>query len=329
MFGQAGADPAQLEQMWKMLDDLAENNPLEYEKLIGDAKNDMKRQQKEQEFIPDPGFVAQAILESMDTVLTTTSTGVLYADLFINFCQSQSILRPFDKERKLAETENDLDGCSVPISLGKCREDMKGNNGKRLIYDVVVHPIVYKRARTDNGFKTFISMLAIEKVVSHQKSPLRVRKGSLDFPKISYKAGKQPQPHIIQFDANPEFFKAPVVPVEQEIQLLPQVQPTPGLITVVAEEDFDLEISREGGSDWVDSVTACRVNDSVDFQIKYFADPGEIEIEGRACTMTVIAGGYEPLTLSWENTTILFEEASAKLRPKLNSLTISVPTKQK
>ena len=321
MFGPTGADPAQLEQMWKMLDDLAENNPTEYEKLIGEAKNDMKKQQKEQEFIPDPGFVAQGILECIDTVITGTSTGPYFAEAFINFCQSSSVLRPFNKERQLAETEAELDGCSVPISLGKSREDMKGVQGKRLIYDVVVHPIVYKRARTDQGFKIFISMLAFEKVV--KTGNLRVRKGTLQFPKISYKAGK-PQPHVLQFEANPEYFKFPAKPVEQEIELIKQVAPTPGLITVVSEEDFDLEISRVGGRDWVDTVTASNAGDTLNFQVNLISDAEEFEIEGKGCSMTVISGGFEPLEISWENFQVSFETATAQLRPKKKLLTISI-----
>jgi hypothetical protein len=146
------------------------------------------------------------------------------------------VLKPFTESRVLAQDIKDLDNCSIPISLGVRREDMKGAGGtKRVIYDVVINPLVYQRCRSDIQFRAFTSMLAIEKVVKQESmhaaqaklGNIRVRKGVLSFPPISYKAGKEPQKHVLQLEADPAFFK--VVEAPALAQAEPNVMISPAL----------------------------------------------------------------------------------------------------
>ena len=206
-----GADPAQLDQVWKMLDDMAENNPLEYEKLVKSAKTEMKQQHEERKFIPNPGFVAAGILELNETVLTSSSRTSSYCELFVNVCQSENVLRPYRTNLEFVTGPLDLDNATIPVSLGARREDQKGSP-MRVIHDVVINPIVFKRCRSDLRFKSFVSLLAIEKVVQSESlrlSPrsVKLREGSLSFPAISYKAGKQPEPHVLSLEADPDWFE--------------------------------------------------------------------------------------------------------------------------
>eukprot|EP00920_Eleutheroschizon_duboscqi_P020921 GHVT01049363.1.p1 GENE.GHVT01049363.1~~GHVT01049363.1.p1 ORF type:complete len:153 (+),score=26.53 GHVT01049363.1:39-461(+) len=122
-----GVDATTLRELWTMLDDMAENHPEEYDKMIMDQRNELmqgiaqkqmdRRNEmvaemgsfvEEEEFRPNPGFVVRTLLEETEGILTTSlenAPGHTVAEYFINVCYTTRIRRPCLPNGKPAKLE--------------------------------------------------------------------------------------------------------------------------------------------------------------------------------------------------------------------------------
>ena len=345
------ADANQLEQMWRMLDDLAASNPAEYDRLISNARSEVQKVQKESEFVPKPTFVVESVLEKKEAVLSESSAGPFHAELFVNVCISDRCLAPYSNALAIATSVDELDSCTIPVSVGARREDNKGEDGrKRLIYDIVVNPLVYKRVRSDAHFKGFVGFLVLERVTlaeSQRGSEVRLRKSSMQFPNVSYKAGQKAQSHSLAADCDPKIFAlrsndqlssntVVTKPEPSNIKIF-QDPVIPGLIEVVEERQFSVPMSltREGGRDWAETVNGMIGNEScahsISLEVKLIIGTSvtDFDIEGEGQTLLVELPGFEPLTISWEPQSAQsdFDNTTAKFISKTCTLLINIPSR--
>ena len=157
---QLGIDPAEMgdkaEQMWSMLDDMAENDPEKYDNFVQTQFDTYEKQKRRDEigphFFPTRGIVAKAF---------DSRTGV---KVFINLTSSPGIAPPTDGWGN--ELGDDLhcriNGMSVPLLVGDPRvmQDAEGN--ACLALDVVFNPFCIAKARVDNLFKCQCVDLALD-----------------------------------------------------------------------------------------------------------------------------------------------------------------------
>ncbi|KAF4701013.1 Vesicle transport protein, partial [Perkinsus olseni] len=190
------------------------------------------------------GFVVKTILERCTNggdMQARDEKGEAVAEFYVNVCYDYRVLQPQTREGKPAK---ELETAFIPVSIGQRREDMKASEKaikKRVIVDVVVHTDVMVKAKDNAQFKRFVGLLCLDRLINlermmeaynrefetpvEQQQPkaihttmsgvhgasvaaLRFREAALELPKISYKAGKQPLPHVLQADADPKLVHA-------------------------------------------------------------------------------------------------------------------------
>ena len=188
-------------------------NPSQYSRLIGTARKELKIDAECATFIPNPGFVIGSELVESEVIQARDTHGAT-VQYFVNVCQSERILAPYDKAHEIiADLAKAPDEFALPVSIGSRRVTDLPGSARRIITDVVVHPSVYQEARSNPKFKLFASFLILDRVlelevVQYPHQRVEFRKSSLNFPNISYKAGKQPCAHTVTSEANPEVFNA-------------------------------------------------------------------------------------------------------------------------
>ncbi|CAM9261741.1 unnamed protein product [Heterosigma akashiwo] len=122
---------------------------------------------------PEPGFVLK------------TKDDAEGKKVFINICQSDLIGVP-EMKKQLDHEGNEVEGMSVPVSVGQARQ-MTDKAGKHcVVYDCVMNPKVLEDAKTDKTGtqRDFLCQLAIEYVESKYKTTLDRR---YKLPKLRYK----------------------------------------------------------------------------------------------------------------------------------------------
>jgi len=223
MQGGLGGKDGEVGDIWKALDKMVETDPGAYEAFIGSQRRKMDsvaqdvRQVKE--FVPEPAFVIEAVLEDdPGPVAAARAADLFIADFYVNVCSSDRVRPPCPDN----STE-------IVVSVGTRRNDPQhGKTGRRrIVIDAVVATSVVQRCRSDSGFKRSVAdevlrqVLALEskerqwgqssqrngqkeiKVHDDSSRGVRCQPGSIQLPKLLYKAGKHPQPHVLRPHADP------------------------------------------------------------------------------------------------------------------------------
>jgi len=240
MAWQMGMDPEELgpeaENIWKMLDQLATDDPTEYQEYIKktlEEKAEFDSRPDVPHFIPEPGFVIKGL----------TAKGI---KTFINVCGHGAVQHPTAHNGKpmTNDPRQPTDGCEIPMAVGDKRncEDHAGSQSAAV--DVVVNPWVLTRAADDQFFKVSISDLAASAVGSEQG--LQIKK-PYKFIQSRYKGGggelnNKPVPFIVPSkDGKDEASSTKaVVPARPAASpSAPAAQPKPAATAKLPIEDLD------------------------------------------------------------------------------------------
>jgi hypothetical protein len=187
---QMGIDPKQFGQeaqnMWNMLDDLAQNDPKGYQDFINNQLkdglpiNNQTVEKKPRFFYPNPGFVVKCMIKEKQQ------------KIFLNCCANEIIDiptnpnsgKPVPKDTKSVPNTSNL---QIPLVIGSLRtiKDFSGTDCCAI--DVVFHPWVLERCEWDTNFKREVMKLATHWVQEDAKIPLVSLQGK--FIKSQYKGG--------------------------------------------------------------------------------------------------------------------------------------------
>lgn len=236
-------------QLWKMLDEVSASDPEAYkkfmEKNLGDVVVEEEEKRSRQVYRPEPGFVIEAVLEEVGVLASERAVGKEIAPFFVNVCHSKNITEP--QMNGKPATESQLDKVDLEIEPGVRRE----HKGK-LITDVVTHPMLVARCRKDLRFKQAVSANVLDMLLPYERQinkSARIRPGSLQFPKLLYKGGKQPQIHTEALSApmaaapDPLFSDKPreiVLPSRVGAEVADEPPPQPSKATSVKQKASSL-----------------------------------------------------------------------------------------
>eukprot|EP00948_MAST-09A_sp_MAST-9A-sp1_P000869 g869.t1 len=177
------------EQMWKMLDEMQENDPEGYKTFIENTMKEAKEsnanlEQKKKTFTPTAGFVIKTV---------TTSTGYSpVRKVFINVCSHKGVSRPLDaKGDELPETAPTVYARQIPLLVGPLRTLANPKNPK-IAYDyidVVFSPWTVLHCEREKQWKINVVELAITWV--EQDVNLKLSRGWKCIKSV-YKGGSGP-----------------------------------------------------------------------------------------------------------------------------------------
>lgn len=160
-----GLEP-EAEDIWKMLNEMSESNPVQYEEFVRSSIDESKREaerkteQNKRTFRPVIGFTVRTSTLHGDGVKvreikTTSITGKA---LYINLCSSVVIEAPTDKSGKTVDiTRETADGLAIPLLIGPKRDV-----DSSIAIDVIFNPIVVDLAASSKFFKAQIVDLALD-----------------------------------------------------------------------------------------------------------------------------------------------------------------------
>merc|ERR1719453_500761 len=114
---------------------------------------------------------------------------------YLNVCFDERAPHPTLPDGTPVTREADLADARVPISVGLRRDEREAKG--RIIVDVVVAPVVVKRARAEPRYKRYVGDLVLEQVVPREAAEAQRKTGrpglysdKVALPALGYKAGK-------------------------------------------------------------------------------------------------------------------------------------------
>eukprot|EP00968_Pinguiococcus_pyrenoidosus_P009881 scaffold770_cov255-Pinguiococcus_pyrenoidosus.AAC.34 len=164
--------------------------------VLGDKGTETKTKGKR--VVPEPGFVVKTrSLDGSGDALAEEAAGGLGlversaseapGKVFVNVCVSAEIAKP-RKVKRLDENGNEVEGISIPVSVGELRRAVDQKSNASHVCDVIVSQEVYDDAVNDatGGQKDFIVSLCLQYV--EQKYKLRLDR-RYKLPRLKYKYG--------------------------------------------------------------------------------------------------------------------------------------------
>ena len=182
---------AEAEDMWRMLTDMQEKSPLEYQSFVKQQFDDAKeaeaeeKEMKEMEeklgpkvaaaakkkkedargeqgkfFRPEAGFAFRVQTDGNDGVKVRVA-GSAGRELLINVCQHKAVSPPLDKNgQEVLDDRMSADGLQIPLIVGPVRELTLID--QPLGVDVVVHPSVTHRCNLHRVFLAQVVDLVLD-----------------------------------------------------------------------------------------------------------------------------------------------------------------------
>jgi len=143
------------DNIWKMLDDMAENDPEAYEKFVKEHAGDAARSLKRNSFVPRAGKVLKGYALRDGAFLK----------LFINICSHPGVQVPLGADGKhLDDNAPGWAARQIPLLVGKLRESEDKKGAACLVVDVVFNPWVLRRLDSpdarEEAFKQQVADLA-------------------------------------------------------------------------------------------------------------------------------------------------------------------------
>lgn len=199
----------QADAMWKMLDDLAEKDPEEYEKFIKRTMVEAREERAKATgnkgstnahptststsapstsspssndsgfFVPAPGFVIVSKCESPSFPST---------QIFLNHCSSPSIPMMQNRKGQPATSSTPLAELRIPLSVGRLFNEIHEAIPCKTV-DVVFHPSVIDRAVADLNFQLYLVELSMTHTEEDHK--IRIHRGYKFVKEMKYK-GRYP-----------------------------------------------------------------------------------------------------------------------------------------
>mmetsp|Transcript_5563 Transcript_5563/g.7687 ORF Transcript_5563/g.7687 Transcript_5563/m.7687 type:complete len:647 (-) Transcript_5563:95-2035(-) len=172
---QMGLDPKELgpqaENIWSMLDDLAENDPEGYKKFLEKQRQDHETLQREREegpsFTPKHGFVVKArVTTSADKYgvkMKGTSSAHEGEKVFLNFCHHAGVEPPTDQLRNaVMGPRTSADGLQVPMLISDVRDCLDNNGELCHAVDVIFNSWVIEQTKHSPPFKKQVIQLGLQ-----------------------------------------------------------------------------------------------------------------------------------------------------------------------
>ena len=171
----------EVKDIWKMLNDMSVNDPMQYQKFVDEqisgfretdkTKSDAKsgtalgEEGDVRHFRPSGGFVFSATTTSGDGLVVREAG--MGKTLYVNICHSNTIEAPKDAQGKEVTTYlSSTSGLEIPMVVGDVRDVEKGES---IAVDVVMHESVVNECMQDRRFKRNVSQLALESVTLETK----------------------------------------------------------------------------------------------------------------------------------------------------------------
>lgn len=158
---------AEADDIWSMLNNMSEDNPLQYENFVQQQLNNKPEDgdtapegEGAKYFRPTAGFCVRTV--------TTGGDGIKVREkgqgkkLFINICSHVALEPPRDLSGKPAMDERmTADGLQFPLLIGPTRDCQDGDGEDAIAVDVLFHPAVIHHCKLQNLFKAQIVSLAM------------------------------------------------------------------------------------------------------------------------------------------------------------------------
>lgn len=157
-FDIGGVDREEAQRVWKMLDDMAENDPEGYASFVKEQQR--RGRVREKSFVPSAGRVVKTYAMKQGSMMRKTK-------LFLNLCGHPGVQRPIGANGK--ELDDDAPGWAakqIPLLVGQLRETKDSKNATCIVVDVVFSPWIVKRIRDlrddprENQFRHQVADLA-------------------------------------------------------------------------------------------------------------------------------------------------------------------------
>jgi hypothetical protein len=206
-----GLEP-EAEDMWKMLNDMSNSDPLKYQEFVRQQMEEMKLQEEEEKtgkaktddgtrsLRPAAGFCVQTETFAGDGIkireYDLKRSRQKGKPFFLNICESQGIECPSANGVAVTDPRRIPDGLSIPLIVGTARDledpsSAEGNDSNdscssenlSIALDVLVNPKVIEMARYNSEFKGQVVQLALDWVMEESElkmypdwTALKVRK---------------------------------------------------------------------------------------------------------------------------------------------------------
>lgn len=159
---------AEADDIWSMLNNMSEDNPMQYESFVQEQMENKARAEKlEPEgesakyFRPTAGFCIRT--------QTTGGDGIKVRErgqgkkLFVNICSHVALEPPRDQSGKPAMDERlSADGLQFPLLIGPTRDCQDSDGADAIAIDVIFHPAVIHHCLLQSQFKSQIVSLALQ-----------------------------------------------------------------------------------------------------------------------------------------------------------------------
>jgi hypothetical protein len=313
----ADFDPETVDQLWRMLDDLAANNPNEYSRLIEQAKEEQKRVSSTAVASFKPEFIECFCFEVQnESVVLFAGTSKTNSNqsikIEVSLGSSTSIQAPFTDDFTVARTIDDIENCHIPFSLNRV-----SSTTSLIQYDAVVNSTVASKSKSSPVFEKFLRCLIADKITKNEsQSSQKSYRVVLDSLVKTDGKKRDMKMHVPEPHANPELFqrrlsqrkKNPLptaspsivqeeLPFIQNLNIPNSVQ-TNAVIEVLDSVDFE-EVTYLGGRDWVNGI----IQHSHELKISImkdtcFSQDIDFELSDQGGKVLVlIYGGYEPVEI--------------------------------
>ena len=160
---------AEADDIWSMLNNMSEDNPLQYESFVQDqlATKGQPPEDKSNEtegakyFRPSSGFCVRTITTGGDGIkVREKGQGKKF---FINICSHVALEPPRDKAGNPALDERIVaDGLQFPMIIGPLRDCKDGDGEDAIAIDVIYHPAVIHHSKLQSAFKSQIVELSLQ-----------------------------------------------------------------------------------------------------------------------------------------------------------------------
>ena len=173
----------EVQDIWKMLNDMSTNDPLQYQKFVDDQISNFREaevmkgkveseggggngfEDDVRHFRPNAGFVFSCT--------TTSGDGLIVREagkgktLYVNICHSNTIEKPKDGQGKeVTMYISSTSGLEIPLVVSSIRDV---GEEEAIAVDVVMHESVVKECAQDRRFKRDVSKLALDSVMIETK----------------------------------------------------------------------------------------------------------------------------------------------------------------
>lgn len=192
------ATQAKLKQFWSVLDDLAENNPLEYAKFIEqNLKSGLEAAPQSSESAETVRIRPAYCLKTFTTDQVPVSLNLLHSEKY----HLSRVLGPLKTDRSLADPL-DLDSWThIPVSF-RVREKDKAA-GKKVVVDAVISTAVFLQAARDLKVKSQVLGHVVMRLERKLQKELMYKSGRFSWAKKEYVGGQCPTTHTLEPQASP------------------------------------------------------------------------------------------------------------------------------